>query len=112
MGMGRNAFGRPERSLAGAGMAGAGMAASGRTNGGHGMAATGNGTASTGGYGGFAREPMAAAPHPSASQAPRAEPSERAYVEPAPFPRPPQRPLARTQLTDLDIPTFIRRQMD
>src|SRR5690606_19406271 len=35
-----------------------------------------------------------------------------AYVEPAPFQRPPQAPIARHQLTDLDIPTFIRRQMD
>lgn len=35
-----------------------------------------------------------------------------AYAETTPFPRPPQRPLARQQLTDLDIPTFIRRQMD
>ncbi|HKJ93752.1 MAG TPA: hypothetical protein VJ957_11355, partial [Longimicrobiales bacterium] len=34
------------------------------------------------------------------------------YAEATPFPRPPQRPLARQQLTDLDIPTFIRRQMD
>jgi cell division protein FtsZ len=33
-------------------------------------------------------------------------------VEAAPFPRPPQSPIARQQLTDLDIPTFIRRQMD
>src|SRR5690606_14101895 len=32
--------------------------------------------------------------------------------EPMPFPRPPQAPIARQQLTDLDIPTFIRRQMD
>jgi cell division protein FtsZ len=35
-----------------------------------------------------------------------------AYAEAAPFPRPPQSPIARQQLTDLDIPTFIRRQMD
>jgi cell division protein FtsZ len=33
-------------------------------------------------------------------------------IDDMPFPRPPERPLARTQLTDLDIPTFIRRQMD
>ena len=38
--------------------------------------------------------------------------AESGYAEPMPFPRPPQRPLARHQLTDLDIPTFIRRQMD
>jgi hypothetical protein len=29
-----------------------------------------------------------------------------------PFPRPPQQPIAGYQLNDLDIPTFIRRQMD
>ena len=28
------------------------------------------------------------------------------------FQRLPQAPIARQQLTDLDIPTFIRRQMD
>jgi cell division protein FtsZ len=39
---------------------------------------------------------------------------EPAFVEAetVPFPRPPERPLAPGQLTDLDIPTFIRRQMD
>ena len=34
------------------------------------------------------------------------------YPEAAPFQRLPQAPIARQQLTDLDIPTFIRRQMD
>jgi cell division protein FtsZ len=34
------------------------------------------------------------------------------YPEPAPFQRLPHTPIARQQLTDLDIPTFIRRQMD
>jgi cell division protein FtsZ len=34
------------------------------------------------------------------------------YVDPAPFQRPPQSAISRQQLTDLDIPTFIRRQMD
>jgi hypothetical protein len=33
-------------------------------------------------------------------------------AEAMPFPRPPERPIVRQQLTDLDIPTFIRRQMD
>jgi cell division protein FtsZ len=45
----------------------------------------------------------------SASVAPRVTPS---YAEATPFPRPPQAPIVRQQLTDLDIPTFIRRQMD
>jgi cell division protein FtsZ len=36
----------------------------------------------------------------------------QAYAEAAPFPRAPQAPIVRQQLTDLDIPTFIRRQMD
>jgi cell division protein FtsZ len=35
-----------------------------------------------------------------------------AWVDPAPFPRAPQAAISRQQLTDLDIPTFIRRQMD
>ncbi|HSJ14743.1 MAG TPA: cell division protein FtsZ [Longimicrobiales bacterium] len=39
-------------------------------------------------------------------------PAQEAYASAAPFPRPPQAPLGRNQLTDLDIPTFIRRQMD
>jgi len=34
------------------------------------------------------------------------------YVEPAPFERAPQSAISRQQLSDLDIPTFIRRQMD
>ncbi|MGD8278350.1 MAG: cell division protein FtsZ [Gemmatimonadota bacterium] len=34
------------------------------------------------------------------------------YVEPAPFERAPQSAINRQQLSDLDIPTFIRRQMD
>ncbi len=35
-----------------------------------------------------------------------------AFAESVPFPRPAQRPIARHHLGDLDIPTFIRRQMD
>jgi cell division protein FtsZ len=50
---------------------------------------------------------MAAAPSAAAASA-RSTP----YAEAVPFSRPPQRPIARSQLTDLDIPTFIRRQMD
>jgi len=38
--------------------------------------------------------------------------SRVAYAEAPPFPRPPQSSIVRQQLTDLDIPTFIRRQMD
>src|SRR5688572_3682101 len=34
------------------------------------------------------------------------------YPEATPFQRLPHTPIARQQLTDLDIPTFIRRQMD
>jgi cell division protein FtsZ len=58
---------------------------------------------------------VAVAPAPpvrvaAASGAPAVRAS--AYAEAAPFPRPPQSPVQRQQLTDLDIPTFIRRQMD
>jgi len=35
-----------------------------------------------------------------------------AVAEPLSFSRPPQRTIARHHLSDLDIPTFIRRQMD
>lgn len=38
--------------------------------------------------------------------------SAAAAAEAVPFPRPPQRSIGRQELTDLDIPTFIRRQMD
>jgi cell division protein FtsZ len=44
--------------------------------------------------------------------APRPPLRAPAYQEATPFPRAPQAPIARQQLTDLDIPTFIRRQMD
>jgi len=44
--------------------------------------------------------PAAAAPRPAM------------HPEPTPFQRLPQNPISRHQLTDLDIPTFIRRQMD
>jgi cell division protein FtsZ len=41
-----------------------------------------------------------------------AAPRSSDYAEALPFARPPQSPIGRQQLTDLDIPTFIRRQMD
>jgi cell division protein FtsZ len=39
-------------------------------------------------------------------------PASPDFAEALPFSRPPQSPVGRQQLTDLDIPTFIRRQMD
>jgi cell division protein FtsZ len=60
----------------------------------------------------------AAAPAIAAAggQAGRSRPTEtpRAadFAEALPFSRPAQTPIVRQQLTDLDIPTFIRRQMD
>jgi cell division protein FtsZ len=74
---------------------------------GHGGAGGAAGHGEAGSSGGYGRETVAVQ-----APSPRAEVVERAYAEATPFPRPPQRPLARTQLTDLDIPTFIRRQMD
>jgi len=53
-------------------------------------------------------EPAYARVAAAAQQAPRAA----VYPEAAPFQRLPHTPIARQQLTDLDIPTFIRRQMD
>jgi cell division protein FtsZ len=44
--------------------------------------------------------------------APAAAARQPMNPEPTPFQRPPQNPISRHQLTDLDIPTFIRRQMD
>ena len=46
----------------------------------------------------------------AAAPAPIAKPVVQ--PEPTPFQRSPQQPITRHQLTDLDIPTFIRRQMD
>ncbi|HEX6134497.1 MAG TPA: cell division protein FtsZ [Longimicrobiales bacterium] len=60
--------------------------------------------AAAGGDGGFARSGGGAAT--------LAAPRGTDYAEALPFSRPPQTPIARQQLTDLDIPTFIRRQMD
>jgi hypothetical protein len=37
---------------------------------------------------------------------------QTAYDEAAPFPRPPRQAIGKGPLADLDIPTFIRRQMD
>jgi cell division protein FtsZ len=48
----------------------------------------------------------------SAGTATMAAPRTADYAEALPFSRPPQSPIGRQQLTDLDIPTFIRRQMD
>jgi cell division protein FtsZ len=118
-GMARTGFGRSERSLVGAGVGG-GM---GRSSAGQAMAAaasagTGGSRGSGDGYGGgtshdsVAAASAAAGPRAPNPAAPRAESVDRAYAEATPFPRPPQRPLARMELTDLDIPTFIRRQMD
>ncbi|MFO7893993.1 MAG: cell division protein FtsZ [Longimicrobiales bacterium] len=55
---------------------------------------------------GYAREPVGVQASASAG------PPAGDYAEDIPFPRPPERPMPRQQLTDLDIPTFIRRQMD
>jgi cell division protein FtsZ len=116
-GFARPGFGRTERVAATAGMGRTGMSRP-QGNGGNGFgtsATVGGGGPVSGGVSHAAaaatlsgyREPTVAQP-----QAPRADTIERAYAEATPFPRPPQRPLARTELTDLDIPTFIRRQMD
>ena len=42
----------------------------------------------------------------------RPQVKQAAYDGAAPFPRPPRQAIARKELSDLDIPTFIRRQMD
>jgi hypothetical protein len=98
-GLGRPAMARPHGAGSGYGN-GMGSGSMAPANGSAGQAAA---AATLTGY----REPTVAQ-----AQSPRADTIERAYAEATPFPRPPQRPLARTELTDLDIPTFIRRQMD
>jgi len=57
---------------------------------------------------GMQHRPMAAA---VGANPPYDRPQVRqaAYAEAAPFPRPPHRPITRTEVGDLDIPTFIRR---
>ena len=103
----RPSFGRPERAVAGVGA----------TNGGFGRPAPNrNGAGSGAGHAGGNGRPE---PRRYASDAvPVGGPEiggssgESRYADAMPFPRPPQQPLARNQLTDLDIPTFIRRQMD
>jgi cell division protein FtsZ len=113
MGMGRVGFGRGERTMVGAGAMGVGSGVGRSAGHAAAPAAASPGGNGHGGYaGGYGREPMAAQPMAAQPMAARSEPAERGYAEAAPFPRPPQRPLARTELTDLDIPTFIRRQMD
>ncbi len=57
-----------------------------------------------------------AAPQAAAAPAPQPQPQSHArsaiMAEAMPFPRQPERAIVRQQLADLDIPTFIRRQMD
>jgi cell division protein FtsZ len=57
-------------------------------------------------------EPAFAARVATAAMATAAPARSPVYPEPTPFQRMPHTPIARHQLTDLDIPTFIRRQMD
>src|SRR5262245_11208228 len=57
-------------------------------------------------------EPAFAARVATAGVATAAPARSPVYPEPTPFQRMPHTPIARQQLTDLDIPTFIRRQMD
>jgi cell division protein FtsZ len=54
----------------------------------------------------------AEAPHGYQQRHAAPAPASPDFAEALPFSRPPQSPVARQQLTDLDIPTFIRRQMD
>ena len=98
----RPSFGRQERSFAGVAQGQAQAFGNGHVGNGNGGGHVSNGHGNGNGY---VTEPRVAAP---VERVERVE----ASVDPMPFPRPPQRPLARTQLTDLDIPTFIRRQMD
>jgi cell division protein FtsZ len=55
---------------------------------------------------------MAAAGGDAGFGRPTDKPRAADFAEALPFSRPAQTPIVRQQLTDLDIPTFIRRQMD
>ncbi|NIP82638.1 MAG: cell division protein FtsZ [Gemmatimonadetes bacterium] len=92
----RPSFSRPQRAMAGVGASSNGQGGSGNRP-----------APQPHGGNGYAREPMSVQ-----ASGGRVEPMGSGGVDDIPFPRPPERPLARTQLTDLDIPTFIRRQMD
>jgi cell division protein FtsZ len=59
-----------------------------------------------------AQAPAQVAMAASATVAARTTPTPVYAAEATPFQRTPQAPIVRQQLTDLDIPTFIRRQMD
>ncbi|HUE76550.1 MAG TPA: cell division protein FtsZ [Longimicrobiales bacterium] len=74
--------------------------------------ASGNGAGRVYGNGGASNGNGRGNGYVSEPRTPVAMDRQEAAVDPMPFPRPPQRPLARNQLSDLDIPTFIRRQMD
>ncbi len=116
----RPAFGRERQMAAAGGVTAYASGAYAAVGGGY---ATHDGpVASTGGYGREAREPRHA-PEPRESRTqherpvsppspPRSGSVDSSYAEALPFPRPPERPLAKHELSDLDIPTFIRRQMD
>ena len=108
----RPSFSRPERSMAGVGASGGGMGSV--SNGSGAGSGNGNGSANgSGRSGGGYREAAPSTPAPMEGRAAEGgSGGPREYAEAVPFPRPPERPLARNQLTDLDIPTFIRRQMD
>jgi cell division protein FtsZ len=54
----------------------------------------------------------ASVPAPVTAAGTGSAPRASVYSESAPFTRTVVRPAARSQLSDLDIPTFIRRQMD
>jgi cell division protein FtsZ len=96
-------------AAAGAGGAGA-MAAGGSGT----RAAGGSGARAAGAAGAAAGNAAAAAGADQAYGLHAAAGATRTpdYVEALPFSRPPQAPIGRQQLLDLDIPTFIRRQMD
>ena len=77
---------------------------------------TGHGTNGHSGQNGRVQQPVPEhgyAPEPVGVQASaEGNGTTGGYAEDIPFPRPPERAMSRQQLTDLDIPTFIRRQMD
>jgi cell division protein FtsZ len=60
----------------------------------------------------FGRQPSPALPHRQVQPLPQAAVAGGGSASVVPLPRPPERVVTRDQIGELDVPTFIRRQMD
>jgi cell division protein FtsZ len=60
----------------------------------------------------FGSQPVSTLPHRQVQQLPQAAVVGGGPASVVPLPRPPERVVTRDQIGELDVPTFIRRQMD